>query len=107
MKHQNEPPDGLTFDESAAIRLYTIEWEESHKSLYSMLNYTLKKSDRQALRPYFKYLKLLFTAFVKLPCAPLQTVWRGVTKDLSKDFPRWNYSNMVGIFIMHNFTTCA
>jgi hypothetical protein len=81
------PPDGLTFDESAAIRLYTIEWEEPHASLYSMLNSTLKKSSRDALRPYFKYLKLLLTALVKLPCAPLQTVWRGVTKDLSHGFP--------------------
>jgi len=88
VKTPHEPPDGLTFDESAAIRLYTIEWKESHKSLYWMLNYTLKMSDRQALRPYFKYLKLLLTALVKLPSAPLQAVWRGVNKDLSKDFPR-------------------
>ncbi|CAF4825074.1 unnamed protein product, partial [Rotaria sp. Silwood1] len=36
------PPDGLTTDESAAVRLYTIEWERPHRSLYSMLNYTLK-----------------------------------------------------------------
>jgi hypothetical protein len=82
-----DPSDGLTFDESAAIRLYTIEWEEPHASLYSMLNSTLKKSSRDGLRPYFKYLKLLLTALIKLPCAPMQTVWRGVTKDLSQDFP--------------------
>jgi hypothetical protein len=30
-----EPPDDLTFDESAAIRLYTMEWKEPHSSLYS------------------------------------------------------------------------
>jgi hypothetical protein len=83
-----EPSDSLTFDESAAIRLYTIEWEESHASLYSKLNSTLKRSSRQALRPYFKYLKLFLTALVKLPCAPLQTVWRGVNKDMSNNFPR-------------------
>jgi hypothetical protein len=82
-----KPLDGLTVDESAAIRLYTIEWEEPHASLYSKLNSTLKKSDRETLRPFFKYLKLLLTALVKLPCAPLQTVWRGVNKDFSKDFP--------------------
>ncbi|CAF4025726.1 unnamed protein product, partial [Rotaria sp. Silwood1] len=39
------PPDGLTIDESAAVRLYTIEWERPHRSLYSMLNYTLKGGD--------------------------------------------------------------
>ena len=95
----HEPSDGLTFDESAAIRLYTIEWNEQNASLYFMLNNALKMSDRQALRPYFKYLKLFLTALVKLPCAPLQTVWRGVTKDLSHDFPQgtrvtwWGFSS--------------
>jgi hypothetical protein len=82
-----EPPDGLTIDESAAIRLYTIEWEGSHRSLYSMLNNTLKKKDRELLRPYFKYMKLFLTALVKLPCVPQSTIWRGVTKNLSTDFP--------------------
>jgi hypothetical protein len=81
-----EPPDGLTIDESAAIRLYTIEWTGGHRSLYSMLNYTLKTMGREHLRPYFKYMKLLVTALVKLPCVPPCTVWRGVTKDLSAEF---------------------
>jgi hypothetical protein len=81
-----EPPDGLTIDESAAIRLYTMEWDGPHRSLYSMLNRTLKKADRQELRPYFKYMKLLLTALVKLPCVPQTTVWRGVTKDVSAEF---------------------
>ena len=80
------PPDGLTVDESAAIRLYTIEWDGPHRSLYSMVNHTLKSTDREALRPYFKYLKLFITAVVKLPCVPPLTVWRGVTKDLSTEF---------------------
>ena len=44
------PPDNLTIDESAAIRLYTIEWLGGHRSLYSMLNYTLKNFDREHLR---------------------------------------------------------
>ncbi|CAM6006476.1 unnamed protein product [Sphagnum balticum] len=82
-----QPLDGLTVDESAAIRLYTIEWDGPHRSLYSMLNHTLKNDDREHLRPYFKYLKLFVTALVKLPCVPQLTVWRGVTKDLSKKFP--------------------
>jgi hypothetical protein len=82
-----EPPDGLSIDESAAIRLYTIEWERPHRSLYSMLNQTLKEDDRECLRPYFKYLKLFLTALAKLPCAPPLTVWRGVAKNLSAEFP--------------------
>ncbi|CAF1428062.1 unnamed protein product, partial [Didymodactylos carnosus] len=83
----DDPPDGLTIDESAAIRLYTIEWEGEHRSLYSMLNYALKKANREDLRPFFKYLKLFLTALAKLPCVPPLTVWRGVTKNLSADFP--------------------
>lgn len=82
-----EPPNGLTIDESAAIRLYTMEWQKPHRSLYSMLNYTLKTADRRDLQPYFRYLKLFLTAVAKLPCVSSQTVWRGVTKDLSADFP--------------------
>jgi hypothetical protein len=82
-----EPPDGLTIDESAAIRLYTIEWEAPHRSLYSMLNYHLKNTDRENLLPYFKYIKLFLTALVKLPCVPPLTIWRGVTRNLSGDFP--------------------
>jgi hypothetical protein len=82
-----QPSDGLTIDESAAIRLYTMEWNRPHRSLYSMLNQTLKESNRENLRPYLKYLKLLLTALVKLPCMPQQTVWRGVTKDLSEQCP--------------------
>jgi hypothetical protein len=82
-----EPPDRLTIDESAAIRLYTIEWDKPHRSLYSMLNYHLKNTDREKLVPYFPYIKLLLTALVKLPCVPPLTVWRGVTKNLSAEFP--------------------
>ncbi len=94
-----QPPDGLTIDESAAIRLYTIEWKGPHRSLYSMLNHTLKKADREDLRPYFKYLKLFLTALVKLPCVPPLTIWRGVAKNASAGFPPgtsvtwWSFSS--------------
>lgn len=81
------PSDGLTVDESAAIRLFTMEWDKPHPSLYVMLNQALKHRDREYIRPYFKYMKLLLTAVVKLPCVPQSTVWRGVTKNVSADFP--------------------
>jgi hypothetical protein len=86
-KPPEQPSDGLTIDESAAIRLYTIEWEGPHRSLYSMLNRTLKYDDHEHLRPYFKYLKLFVTALAKFPCVPPLTVWRGVTKNMSAEFP--------------------
>jgi len=86
-----QPPEGLTIDESASIRLYTMEWQKPHRSLYSLLNSTLKTADRKDLQPYFRYLKLLLTALAKLPCVPAQTVWRGVTRNLSAGFPPGTY----------------
>jgi hypothetical protein len=82
-----KPSDELTIDESAAIRLYTIQWEEPHRSLHSMLNDTLKNDDCENLRPYFKYLKLLLTALAKLPCVPPLIIWRGVRKNMSAEYP--------------------
>jgi len=84
------PADGLTRDESAAIRLYTIEWCDGHRSLYSLLNETLRKSDREKLQPWLKYLKLLVTGLVKIPCAPAQTVWRGIKMNISEKFVKGN-----------------
>jgi hypothetical protein len=52
-----------------------------------MLNRALKNQDRQQLRPYFKYMKLLLTALAKLPCVPPLTIWRGVPKNSSVQFP--------------------
>ena len=94
-----EPADGLTRDESASIRLYTMEWGDQHESLYSILNCILRRSDRQDLQPWFKYLKLFLTALVKIPCAPSQAVWRGVRKNISDAFPPgkevtwWSFSS--------------
>lgn len=89
-QNSKNPADGLTQDESAAIRLYTMEWDsveaDTRASLYAHLNRTLKQIDRTKLRPWFRYLKLLLTALAKLPCAPRQTVWRGIRKDSSKDY---------------------
>jgi hypothetical protein len=89
-QNSKEPADGLTQDESAAIRLYTMEWEtssnEDRGSLYAHLNRTLKLVDRTKLRPWFRYLKLFLTALAKLPLAPRQTVWRGVRKNHSDDY---------------------
>ncbi len=82
------PPDGLTHDESASIRLYTMEWNNGQRSLYSILNETLRTADRNDLRPWFKYLKLLLTALVKIPCASPQTIWRAVKRNVSNEFPR-------------------
>lgn len=61
------PENGLTSDESAAIYLYTLEWNIHEDSLYVLLNRTLCLSDRTKLHPWFKYLKLFLRALFKLP----------------------------------------
>lgn len=66
-ENSKQPKHGLTSDESAAIHLYTMEWDDSEKSLYAILNRTLRLVDRTKLRPWFKYLKLLLTGLFKLP----------------------------------------
>ncbi|CAF4854690.1 unnamed protein product, partial [Rotaria sp. Silwood1] len=75
------PADTLSQDESAAILLYTIEWDPDHPSLYSVLNRTLRLEDRGKLVPWFSYLKLFLTALFKLPSISC-TVWRAVHGDL-------------------------
>jgi len=80
------PPDGLTHDESAAIHLYTMQFD-TDPSFYQLLNSTLRGENRDNLKPWFNYLKLFMTALHKLPSHP-QTIWRGVRGvDLSKQYP--------------------
>lgn len=75
----------LTQDESAAIILYTMEWDPVHPSLYSILNKTLRLESRDGLKPWFLYLKLLLSGLFKLPSVE-RTVWRGVKEDLSENY---------------------
>jgi hypothetical protein len=90
-----EPKDGLTQDESAAIMLYTIEWQEN--PLYHVINQTLRTEDRRLIKPWFSYLKLVLTALRKLPSFE-GIVWRGVRHDMSKQYEKgtrgvwWNFS---------------
>ncbi|CAF4350653.1 unnamed protein product, partial [Rotaria sordida] len=56
------PADDLSVDESASIALYTMEWEPHTNSLYYILNSTLRNEDRNKLKPWFLYLKLIITA---------------------------------------------
>ena len=76
------PANSLTQDESAAIRLYTTQWDSNidgpNTSVYSNLNRTLRDPDRNKLKPWYFYMKLLLTALTKLPAASAKTVWRGV-----------------------------
>ncbi|CAF0961009.1 unnamed protein product [Rotaria sordida] len=85
-ENSKNPPDGLNQDESAALHLYTMQFD-SDLSFYQLLNSTLRGENRDNLKPWFSYLKLFMTALHKLP-SHSQTIWRGVRGiDLSKQYP--------------------
>ncbi|CAF3483705.1 unnamed protein product [Rotaria socialis] len=75
----------LTRDESAAIYLYTMEWGEN--SFYQVINRFLRAEDRSSLKPWFAYLKLFDTAVHKLPTVR-KNLWRGIAKDIAKNFKK-------------------
>ncbi len=84
--HCAEPEDGLTRDESNSIRLYSLEWQPRESSLFYILNKALRSENRQLLRPWLLFLRLLLTALSHLPSTPL-TVYCGVNMDLAAKYP--------------------
>lgn len=82
-----KPEDGLTRDESNSIQLYTLEWQPKHKSLFYILNRTLRSEDRQLLKPWLLYLRLILTALSHLPSGPL-IVYRGINMNLVDMYPK-------------------
>lgn len=70
----------LTWDESAAIYLYTMP-----KPFFSGLNTALRDPNRLGLRPWFSFLKLLMGALEKLPNTKT-ILWRGVDYDARSHF---------------------
>ena len=78
-----EDPHGLTGDEAGALTLYTCDSE-----MYKSLNHLLRQRDRQRLRPFFPYLRLMLDARRKLP-RHVGVVWRGVRGvDLSAKYQK-------------------
>ncbi|CAF1369533.1 unnamed protein product [Rotaria sp. Silwood1] len=106
-QNSKKPADGLTQDESAAIHLYTMQWEESNVSLYTKLNNILRSERREPLKPWFRYLKLVLTALFKLPSLRT-TIWRGVRGNLSDqyddDIVWWGFSSCTeSVNVMEQF----
>ena len=67
----------------AAIHLYTQDFP-----LHAILNARLRNRERNALKPFFPFLKLLLTAFYKLPnaAAGSMIVYRGISGNHSMHF---------------------
>jgi hypothetical protein len=107
IENSKKPADGLSTNESAAIHLYTMQWEEPNESLFTMLNKVLRSERREPLKPWFRYLKLIITALYKLPSVKA-TVWRGVHGNLSDQYDDhhiwWGFSSCTeSIDVMEQF----
>ena len=99
----------LSPDESVSTTLYTKEWKPHDDSLYFILNRNLRTDDRQQLKAWFLYLKLIITALSRLPPTINRTIYRGVRLDLSylyplgKTFVWWGFSSCTtNISILQN-----
>ncbi|CAF1590525.1 unnamed protein product [Rotaria magnacalcarata] len=101
-KCQSSSPDKLTLDESASIIIYTMEWDPHEQSLYFMLNATLPQENRQQLKPWFLYLKLVFTALSHLPSQRV-CVYRGVNDNLKE---RYTKGTIVVWWVFSSCTAC-
>jgi hypothetical protein len=79
-KLNREPALSLSKDEIAAIHLYTQQCD-----VYSKLNEALRDRNREVIKPYLPYLRLLMEALRKLPSTPNKVVFRGVKKNLTEN----------------------
>ena len=101
MQNSQQPEDDLSAEESASIILYSMEWTPQEKSLYYVLNATLRSQNRRELVPWFPFLRLLITGLAKLPSLPSQTIYRGIKMDLSNNFPKGK------TFVWWAFSSCT
>ncbi|CAF4920567.1 unnamed protein product [Rotaria sp. Silwood1] len=90
----------LPIDQAASIMLYTMEWEPQEECLYYVFNQTLRNENRQKLKPWFLYLKLILTALAQLP-STVSFVFRGIKQDM-----RNNYSEGK-TFVWWGFSSCT
>jgi hypothetical protein len=94
----DHPADNLSVDESASLMLYSMDWEPKEECLYFVLNATLRSENRKKLTPWFLFLKLILTAFARLPSSH-RFVYRGIKGDMRKDYPEgstiiwWGFSS--------------
>ncbi len=86
----------LSLDESAAIHLYTMQWSDSDDNLCTILNKILRAEERNILKPWFSYLKLILTALFKLP-SKKGIVWRGIRGNVTDQYQLekvwWGFSS--------------
>ncbi|CAF1553573.1 unnamed protein product [Rotaria magnacalcarata] len=83
---EEHPTGGLTKDESASIALYTMEWYSKELTFHYILNETLRSGNKQQIKPWLLYLKLMLKGVSKLPSVS-RVVYQGTNSDLSNQYP--------------------
>lgn len=84
----NNIPDGFTYDQSAAIRLFTYNLDNEEETLKYHLNFALRPSNsniRLNLVLWRPYLQLFYAAFQRLPSI-IRAVYHGISSDLSETY---------------------
>ena len=81
------PADGLTCDQSASIMLLTMRWQPTDQCLDVVLSDSLTSTDPEPVKRWFLYLKLLYTALMRLPSSH-RTIYRGIRADVRKQYPK-------------------
>eukprot|EP01041_Mallomonas_annulata_P000603 gene603-biopygen289 len=77
---------GMTVDEMAAIKMYTMPVEPPTTALYYLLNKALREKNRDNIKPFVKILWLLMHALKKAPPCRSLVVYRGVKENLSGQY---------------------
>jgi hypothetical protein len=68
-------------DAAAAVNAYTHD-----KFVFRLLNTVLRERKREAVKPWFPFIKLLMRGLQALPPVSSVVTWRGVKQDLSGSF---------------------
>ena len=97
----DHPKDGLSRDESASIRLYTLGWKTLQTSFHYILNTALRSDDRRELSPWFPYLRLFLFSLSKLPSSTDRTFFCGATADVADGYPPGK------VFVWWDFISCT
>ncbi|CAF5159004.1 unnamed protein product, partial [Rotaria magnacalcarata] len=86
----------LTADESGAIYLYTMP-----TVFYKQLNQALREQNREALKPWFSFIRLIMSGLEKLPDVSGETIWRGISEGIGSSY----FDNMT--FTWWSFSSCT
>ncbi|CAF0788757.1 unnamed protein product [Adineta steineri] len=95
LKKSTSPKDGLTQEQSAALYLYSLPGP-----FYDTFNGALRNEDRNKSIPFSDYYHLFMSALNKLPSVQ-DSVWRGVTADLSAQYQSGS------VHIWHAASSCT